>query len=127
MDYIEVEGPIQESWPPARLKKIFYAGLDEGQFNDQYARGIIKNISNEAWRRPVTDEEINSLFSLYSADRNNGAGFIDAVKTAAIAILCSPEFIYLNKYSSEQKRTLSEHELATRLSYFLWSSLPMQP
>ena len=124
LDYIEVEGPIQESWPPARLKKIFYAGLDEGQFNDQYARGIIRNISNEAWRRPVADEEINSLFSLYSADRHNGAEFIEALKTAAIAILCSPEFIYLNKYSSEQKRTISEHELATRLSYFLWSSLP---
>jgi hypothetical protein len=78
----------------------------------------------QAWRRPIVRKDITKVMKLYATDRKRGADFMTALKTATIAVLCSPEFIFINRNSSRKKRQISEHELATRLSLFLWNSLP---
>jgi mono/diheme cytochrome c family protein len=89
------------------------------------ARKIVGNLARRAFRRPVTDEDLNPLMKLYQAGRAS-AGFEAGVRDALSAILASPYFLYRAESgdAAEGTRTLSDLELASRLSFFLWSSLP---
>jgi hypothetical protein len=80
-----------------------------------------------AWRRPLTDDEKSRLRSFYAALRTDAQlSHTDATRTLLARTLVAPEFLYrLEKSTSQEPRVaLSDWELATRLSYFLWSSLP---
>ena len=83
------------------------------------AREIIGTLARRAFRRPVTEEDLAPLMAFYASGRA-AAGFDAGVRDALSAILASPHFLY----RAEGTRTLSDLELASRLSFFLWSSLP---
>jgi hypothetical protein len=88
------------------------------------ARKIVSNFARRAFRRPVTDEDVNPLMAFYKEGYANG-GFERAVRDAVTAILASPHFLYrAESGSTAGTRTVSDLELASRLSFFLWSSLP---
>lgn len=89
------------------------------------ARKIVSNLARRAFRRPVTDEDINPLMAFYKAGYTDG-GFDRGVRNAVTAILASPHFLYRAESGNAVggARTLSDLELASRLSFFLWSSLP---
>ena len=83
------------------------------------AREIIGTLARRAFRRPVTEEDLAPLMAFYTAGRA-ASGFDGGVRDALSAILASPHFLY----RAEGTRTLNDLELASRLSFFLWSSLP---
>jgi mono/diheme cytochrome c family protein len=83
------------------------------------AREIIGTLARRAFRRPVTEEDLAPLMAFYTSGRA-AAGFDAGVRDALSAILASPHFLY----RAEGTRTLNDLELASRLSFFLWSSLP---
>jgi hypothetical protein len=93
------------------------------------ARIILATIMRRAYRRPVQPDEVARGFRIYEAATAKGDEFAMAVKLAVKAVLISPNFLYrierdrAAKGSTEAYRA-SDHELATRLSYFLWSSMP---
>ena len=89
------------------------------------ARSIIENLARRAFRRPVTDDDLAPLMAFYTAGRAS-AGFEGGVRDALSAILASPHFLYRAEAGDPAggTRTLSDLELASRLSFFLWSSLP---
>ena len=89
------------------------------------ARKIVGNFARRAFRRPVTDEDLNPLMGFYKTGYANG-GFEKGVREAVTAILASPHFLYRAETGSAAggERALSDLELASRLSFFLWSSLP---
>ena len=93
-----------------------------------YAREILHRFAVKAWRRPVDDKEILRYVSLVEKGLATNEPFELAVKLALQAILCAPDFLYIVEVGESAQGApparLSDYELATRLSYFLWSSMP---
>ena len=95
-----------------------------GVSEDGCARTILDNLARRAFRRPVTDDDLTPLMAFYRAGRAAG-GFDAGVRDALSAILASPHFLYrVESGDAAGTRTLDDLELASRLSFFLWSSLP---
>src|SRR5215471_6966880 len=89
------------------------------------AQKIVSNFARRAFRRPVTTEDLTPLMGFYKAGYANG-GFERGVRDAVMAVLASPHFLYRAETGNAVagSRTLSDLELASRLSFFLWSSVP---
>jgi mono/diheme cytochrome c family protein len=89
------------------------------------AQRIVANLARRAFRRPVSAEDLNPLMALYKSGYSGG-GFEGGVRDALSAVLASPHFLYRAEtgVGAGATRTLSDLELASRLSFFLWSSLP---
>gem|GEM_PF-452358 len=149
LDYIEVEGPLQGSWPPKSLSTVFAEGREPEKLGPDYARRIFERLLPRAFRRPVTADEVNVIAGLVADQLKRGESFEEAVKAGLVATLCSPSFLYLfepvrsGPQTADRRpqtgvrapgaglksevgglRSLSDYELAARLSYFLWSTLP---
>lgn len=124
IDSIEWDGPIENSWPTATHQQIFFGGENAPKDLD-YAREIVKRFAERAWRRPVTAEEVERYVALTSKAQQLGDNFETAVKTALSAVMCSKSFLYIEEGKvAAPSPTLTDWELASRLSYFLWSSMP---
>jgi len=130
VDWVEVEGPVVSQWPPENHRRIFFG--DPGtEKNESYARKIIARFAERAFRgTPARAEYLNRLVAIYRQHRQSGATFEEAVKEPLAIVLASPSFLYLAEGASEDEKTkktsrdLTELELASRLSYFLWSAPP---
>ncbi|MFT5127494.1 MAG: hypothetical protein ACI8W8_001097 [Rhodothermales bacterium] len=121
--WVEVEGPIYESWPPKSHQSIFFKG--EAEKDAAYAREILTRFARRAFRRPSTSAEIDTLMTLFRSRRDLDQSFEQSIAAAIELVLVSPSFIYLVEPSLDDgPRQLNDHELAARLSYFLWSSMP---
>ncbi|MEO7413053.1 MAG: DUF1592 domain-containing protein, partial [Opitutaceae bacterium] len=93
------------------------------------ARAILADFARRAWRGPLQPGELDRLMKLYQVARSQGDGFQAGVKLAMKAVLVSPHFLFLGEtrgpvVASTAHRPLDEIALASRLSYFLWSSMP---
>jgi len=93
------------------------------------ARQIIERFASRAFRRPAERSETAALLGLYREAREAGDSYEDAVKLSLTAVLVSPHFLYRavenpRPNDAEHTYALSDYELASRLSYFLWSSMP---
>lgn len=126
LDYIEWEGPVTESWPTPAYQSIFFRG--SGATKDAaYAREILARFAQRAFRHPVSTEEVDRLMKLFDQSQKLGDDFETSVKTSLLAVLCSKSFLYLEEgQASTSESRLSDWELASRLSYFLWSTMPDQ-
>ena len=92
------------------------------------AKRILAGLVRQAWRRPSTDNDLESLLGFYQAGRNDG-GFEAGIRTAIQAMISSPEFVFRFERTPPnaapgRNYRIGELELASRLSYFLWSSAP---
>lgn len=124
LDSLVVEGPLYEQWPPKSHEEVLFRGEGADE-TPEYAREIFTRFLPRAWRRPVTDEEVGSIVKVVERELAAGESFHEAIRVGLTAALTSPSFLYLFEPStSEEPRPLTDHELASRLSYFLWSSLP---
>jgi mono/diheme cytochrome c family protein len=121
VDFVETEGPMQSAWPTPQHQKFFPPGArDVAQ-----AREIVTGFAELAFRRPARADEIERLMKLVEGELKSGEKFEAAVKTGLVAILCAKDFLYLVEGSAEHVNTrLNDSELASRLSYFLWSTMP---
>lgn len=90
------------------------------------ARRVIHEFAERSWRRPVELEEVERLQSLYEHAYERGDGYEEALKLAFKAILISPHFLFLSEPEPPQMGNyeLGDFPLASRLSYFLWASMP---
>jgi hypothetical protein len=123
VDWIEIEGPLYEQWPP-KSHEIVMTKWKDAALDGNYARVIFTRFLPRAFRRPVTPAEVEPFVKLVQEELDQGTRFEEAIRVGLAAVLTSPKFIYLFEPSSESRRSLTDHELATRLSYFLWSSMP---
>ncbi|MCH9655623.1 MAG: DUF1592 domain-containing protein [Planctomycetes bacterium] len=133
VDWIELEGPVFESWPPPSHRLIMGSTRNKPRDERRAAKEIIARMMKRAYRRPVTQQEIEDKLKLFISLRKNTPSFIEAIKTPLTAILVSPHFLYLaeaprttrvSSHSLSSSRKLNDYELASRLSYFLWSTMP---
>ncbi len=121
VDWVEVEGPIITE-PDAKKRE----GLVPSKNNDiAETRECLQRFGTRAWRRPVTDAEIAPYVKIVEAELSANEPLASAYRSAMVAILTSKNFYYLEEGSAQQRRDLvNDWELASRLSYLLWSSLP---
>ena len=118
IDSLEWDGPIVDSWPTATHRRIFAS---------QDAKEVVAKFAERAWRRPVQAAEVEQLMGPYEQAKKLGESFEQSVRGSLAAVLCSDSFLYLQQGESKKTRQqLSDHELASRLSYFLWSTMPDQ-
>ncbi|MGB8169130.1 MAG: DUF1592 domain-containing protein [Chthoniobacteraceae bacterium] len=125
IDWIEYEGPLNKSDTKAGVEPVLFANTTNASERD-HARAIIEKFAKRGFRdKPPNDEYLSKLTALYDTRRKAGDAFDVAVKTPLSVVLASPRFLYLSEPGDEKKpRTLTPPELATRLSYFLWSAPP---
>jgi hypothetical protein len=93
------------------------------------ARQITENLARRAFRRPVTTADMNRLMPFYEAERRNGGTFDQGIEQIVAAVLVSPQFLYRsirgpNGATPDTGFTLTDLELASRLSFFLWNTGP---
>lgn len=124
---IEVVGPFNPdglSLSDSRAK-IFICQPTESIEERACAENIAKNLATKAFRRPVTDEDLQWLMPFYEEGRTEEGGFDSGVTELVTAILSSPDFLYRSiQTAPDGPRALSNLELASRLSFFLWSQGP---
>ncbi|MCB1206976.1 MAG: DUF1592 domain-containing protein, partial [Verrucomicrobiae bacterium] len=121
---VEIQGPLYNQWPPGPQRLVF----GEEGFREPRIREILKQFADRAYRRPATEEEIDRLMAVVDSRRAAGHSPRQATKDAIKTILCSPAFLYLsepgNEAGGEVAGRLGPYDLAARLSYFLWSTMP---
>ncbi len=126
LDYLEVEGPLYDQWPPKSHTALLFRG-EQGAGDLPYAREIFARFLPRAWRRPINEAEIEPILKVVRTELENGETFHEAIRVGLAAALTSPKFLYLAEPSAAgetDSRTLNDFEIASRLSYFLWSSMP---
>jgi hypothetical protein len=110
-------------------KKLFFAEPGPGRTEREAARAVIERFTTRAFRRPATAAEIDRLTALYDRGRKGGKGHVEAARVPLLAILVSPHFLFRVERGEGPGDAagavrLADHELASRLSYFLWSGPP---
>src|SRR4051812_28509090 len=93
------------------------------------ARQIAENLARRAFRRPIASEDLNRLMPFYETERRNGGTFDQGIEQIVAAVLVSPQFLYRSirgpkGVSPETEFALTDLELASRLSFFLWNTGP---
>ncbi|MGH9674815.1 MAG: DUF1592 domain-containing protein [Bryobacteraceae bacterium] len=124
VDYLDVVGPITPAVEPRGYRRVFVCGHSRTQHDKACAGTILRDVTRRAWRRPVTRNEIDSLERLAAMVQKDGESFEEGIRVALQAILVSPHFLFRPERDTGASAVVSEHELASRLSYFLWASMP---
>ncbi|MBN1239632.1 MAG: DUF1592 domain-containing protein [Gammaproteobacteria bacterium] len=123
---LEIRGPLSVTGlsDSASRSRIFVCRPAEAVEERPCAVDIVTNLAERAFRRQVTDEDLRGLMAFYDAGARDG-GFERGVRDALSAILASPHFLYRAESGADDGVVaLNDLELASRLSFFLWSSLP---
>ncbi len=114
---------------PQARKKILICRPGPKLSKEACLRRILKHFASRAFRRPVTDEELERLVALARQVRQKGATDREALSITLQAVLVSPHFLFRVEKDPEPDdpdgiRALDDYEIASRLSYFLWSTMP---
>ena len=134
VQYVEVEGPLNETWPPESHRRIFgdmaQKKFPNYNFSDRVevvsdeplvdAERILTKFTRRAFRRTVTTDDVAPFVAIVKSKMDGGYTFELAMRAALKGVLISPEFLFLR----EQPGKLDDFALANRLSYFLWSTMP---
>ena len=126
---VTVAGPYNDKGPgdtPSR-RRIFVCHPANPAREPACARTILSGLARRAYRGPVKEEDLKVLMEFYQEGRQNGAGFEDGVEFALERLLISPAFLFRTEADPPGTSgiyRLSSLELASRLSFFLWSSIP---
>ncbi len=147
VQWMEIEGPVFDVWPPESHQRLFgalplkpVAGAESSNPRMRLLPGaklspthvvtskepardaerIIREFLPKAFRRPATEEEAKLYIGLVKSRLDQGYDFEEAVRVGLKAVLCAPDFLFLK----EKPGRLDAFALASRLSYFLWSSPP---
>ena len=131
VDFLEINGPFDaDPIPlPASHRRLLVCRPDGEEPWRPCARRIIERLTLRAYRRPSTPAELQGLMQLAESSLRDGESFEGMVQTVLQAVLVSPQFLFRIESdpavgSGQATRELDDYELASRLSYFLWSSMP---
>ncbi|HTC33256.1 MAG TPA: DUF1592 domain-containing protein [Bryobacteraceae bacterium] len=136
VDQVVISGPYNATGPgdtPSR-RKIFVcqpASASPANSGDDVgcAKKILSTLAKHAYRRPITPTDMETLLSFYQSGRNQGGSFDAGIERALRLILSSPEFVFRferdpSTVAAGSSYKIDDLELASRLSFFLWSSIP---
>ncbi len=131
---VEFESPVITAWPPKSHTQILFAGDARPQTPDDekfYVQDVLGRFAARAFRRPVSGDELRAMIEFFEAIRSESSSFEEAIRETLALVLVSPHFLYIvetrdesNSPKQSRQQRISDFELASRLSYFLWSSMP---
>jgi hypothetical protein len=130
MSNLDVTGPYAQKLGPSpdALRKIYACGHLDGGHHPGCARAIVSDLARRAYRRPPAQLEVDELAGLVSMVQKDGDSFEEGIALAIQRLLVSPRFLFRIEQTGgaadQGVHAISNHELASRLSYFLWSSMP---
>ena len=127
MRSLVIEGPLNDMWPPASTRKLL-TGIDFDESGEielskpamDHINEIVETFAQRAFRRPLNEGEGRLYADMARPLLENGRPFLEALRVPLRTILNSPSFLYQDGDSG----VLDEYSLASRLSYFLWRSMP---
>ena len=130
VDYVRLEGPYDATGPgdtPSR-RRIFGCHPARASDEEPCAREILETLARRAYRRPVTDSDVETLLRFYRTGRSEG-NFERGIQEALTRLLVSPQFLFRIErdpanIQADAIYRISDLELASRLAFFLWSSIP---
>ena len=130
IDSVDIEGPLQSGvvWPPRRNPRIFSCYPERREVEESCAHEILAGIARRAYRRPVNNADMRALMRSYRTGRDSGA-FDAGIEWALERILSDVDFLARVEHDPERVAPgtlyrIGGYDLASRLSFFLWSSIP---
>lgn len=128
---LDIGGPYQQVTGPidASRRLIFTCGHLQGNHTPACTNKILGNLAKRAFRRPVTPQEVARLANLVTLAQKQGDSYEEGICLAIQGILVSPHFLFRIEQDAPSAKVgasfpISDYELASRLSYFLWSTMP---
>jgi hypothetical protein len=121
---VEFHGHHYDQWPPASHRRILFDAPNVERESIPYVTQVLQRFMTRAYRRTVSDAQVDKFVAFYQEIRPEFPSFEEAIRETLAMILIQPEFLFLLEPAGEEKRLIDEFELASRLSYFLWSTLP---
>jgi hypothetical protein len=130
IDYVKIQGPYQPAGPgdtPSR-RRLFVCRPASAAAESPCAQRILSTIAKRAYRRPVTDADMAPIMDMYAAGRKKGS-FDAGIEQGLRLVLANPKFLFRTETDpgtadANGLKRVSDLELASRLSFFLWSSIP---
>jgi hypothetical protein len=122
MQFMSLDGPLDSR--PATHRKLL---ATTAKTQPEQTREVIERFASKAWRRPVTKDELDRLVKLTDSQLAKGEKWDAAMQFAFTAVLVSPKFLFrIETPAADANGThpIDEYQLASRLSYFLWASMP---
>jgi len=125
IDTVSFRGPIITDQEQQRRDQYMPVTELSNEGDLQQTRQGLGRLAHRAFRRPVTDDELDDYLGIVKAELDAGEKYVDAVKAGMLAILCSKSFLFIAEGDeNEDRQTLHDWEIASRLSYLLWSTMP---
>ena len=131
VDYVLVGGPYEATGPgdTESRRRLFVCRPAAGEPEAPCARRILTGLARRAYRRPVTEADVDPLMRLFAMGRADGGSFDHGIEMALSGVLVSPSFLFRAPEAPPGARPgavyrLADLDLASRLSFFLWSSIP---
>lgn len=121
---IELETPYNPIWPTKSHSAIFFDSPNKNNYQ-VYTAEVLKKFMEKAFRRPLVDGELERYFNFWNTIKDDFVVYEDSVKEVLVAILCSPNFLYLlESERSGPKMFNDDFFLGVKMAYFLWNSPP---
>ena len=120
IERVEFQAPVFLSWPPKHHQQIIARQPDSSEQEIQVAEDTLRRFMTRAFRRPVDDASVDTMLNYFTTIRPTARSFEQAIRETLTMVLVAPDFLY----RVESPGTLNQFELASRLSYFLWNSMP---
>jgi hypothetical protein len=125
VDGVVIAGPFNpKGVSPTLSRNLIFVCDARATGESPCARRITENLAHRAFRRPVTADEVTRLMQFYDAARNSGGTFDQGIEQMVAAVLASPNFLYRGIGGTPGTGLLTDLELASRLSFFLWTTGP---
>lgn len=121
---VEFEAPVFDVWPPEHHTRILPESSLRSADPDEYVRGVLGSFITRAYRRPASADELERFFKIYQMLAPEFATLEETMRETLSMVLVSPQFLYHTV--AADGLTTPGYEMASRLSYFLWGSLPDQ-
>ena len=122
LESLEFEAPVTDVWPPEHHARILFDSPLRETKPAEYAYEVIRKFMTRAFRRPVVRDEVDHYFLIYKIYDKEFETLEQAMRETLAMVLISPQFLYHTVI--DNAAATKQYELASRLSYFLWGSMP---
>lgn len=121
VEWMEFEAPLVDSWPPLHHQYILFDSPLRKTNHKAYINAVLKKFMTRAYRRPATENEVARFASIYEVVLSELNTTEAAMRETLSMVLISPQFLY---HTFNDEKASKQFELASRLSYFLWGTMP---
>jgi len=125
VESIDFEAPIADVWPPEHHTRILFPSPLRETDKPAYVREVISRFMTRAYRRPVMPDEVDRFVKVYNLLAGDSPTLEDAIRETLALVLTSPQFLYHTV--AQNGAATRQYEVASKLSYFLWGSMPDAP